>query len=249
MDLARYARQVALPDFSESDQYRLSTAAVLVIGAGGLGCPVIQQLAGSGVGQIDIIDGDQIEISNLPRQLLFRDQHIGQPKATIAAEQCRALNPRVLSTAYPVYLDQHYSASFFDPYDVLVDATDTFQARYLINDLAVAVGKTVVSGALFQYEGQVTTYNHKGGPTYRCLFPNESKVGFGCAISGVLNPLTNWIGSMMSMDILNVLLERETLSGCLVLADAKRLSIQKVRYQRDGQQIERARNNMKNQAL
>src|SRR5690349_2125076 len=164
----RYSRQILLPEIGTQGQERLAKAKVLVIGAGGLGCPVLQYLAAAGVGTLGIADGDIVEESNLQRQVLYTDSDTGRGKAAAAQEKIQAANPHIQVLAYPVAVTPDNILAMIAPYDIIVDGTDNFAARYLINDACVISGKPWVFGSIFRFEGQVAVFNYEDGPTYRC---------------------------------------------------------------------------------
>lgn len=200
----RYHRQLILKAFGEAGQQRLLDARVLVVGAGGLGCPVLQYLVGAGVGYIGVIDDDRVSLSNLHRQPLYSADDIGLPKASVAVEKMRALNPDICINAFPFRLTNTLCADLFPGYTLVIDGTDNFATRYMINDAAVLLGIPFVSGAVSQFEGQVMLLN--AGETarvnYRDLFPQPPQAGevLNCAEAGVLGPLPGVIGSMMAAE-------------------------------------------------
>jgi adenylyltransferase/sulfurtransferase len=170
-DLARYSRHLALREIGVAGQEKLKAAKVLVIGAGGLGSPSILYLAAAGVGTIGIVDFDKVDISNLQRQVLFDTADVGVPKAEAAAKRLRAINPDLNVIAHQVELRAHNVLDIFKDYDLILDGTDRFATRYLVNDASVLLGKPLVSAAIHRFEGQAFTYLPKRGPCYRCLFP------------------------------------------------------------------------------
>ncbi len=214
----RYQRQIILPELGEAGQLKLNEAKVLVIGAGGLGCPLLQYLVSAGVGIIGIVDGDIVEESNLARQILYTDQDLGKSKVEVAKAKLYKLNPYVEVDIYDQMLDWESGLAFFANYDIIVDGTDNYESRYLVNDLAVICNKPLVSGSVFRFEGQLSVFNYQGGPTYRCLFPDENKLGFGCTDTGVIGATTGIIGSMMAMEVMKIILDLpDVLSGKLLL--------------------------------
>ena len=192
----RYSRQIALAEIGESGQQKLQDARVLVIGAGGLGCPVLQNLAAAGVGSIGIVDGDVVEESNLHRQLLYSLKDCGKGKAITAAEAILELNPDVNVTVFGEFFNKQNAAKIVSDYQIIVDCTDTIAVRYLINDVAVAKNIPVVYASIYKFEGQVSVFNYKNGPSYRCLFPETEslKAVPNCVVSGVLGVLPNTLG-------------------------------------------------------
>lgn len=219
-ELNRYSRHIQLEKVGISGQKVLKQAKVLVIGAGGLGCPVLQYLTAAGIGTIGIVDHDVVEESNLQRQVLFNSLFIGKNKAIAAKEQLERLNPFIKLIAYPEKLNQNNAVALFNQYDIMVDATDDFDSRYLINDAALICNKPFVFGAVHQFEGQVSVFNFKGGPTYRCLFPKSLKsAGIpNCEEAGVLGVLPGILGTYQANEVLKVILGiGEVLTGKLLL--------------------------------
>ncbi len=218
----RYHRQIILPEIGVSGQKKLSESKVLVVGAGGLGCPVLQYITAAGIGTIGIIDFDVVETSNLHRQILYGESAVGKNKAIAAKERLADLNPDITINAYPQKLDTKNAISLFSQYDIIVDGTDNFSTRYLINDAVVLTNKPLVYGAIFKFEGQVAVFNYQNGPSYRCLFPNPPKAGSvpSCADIGVLGVLPGIIGSMQANEVMKIILGLGTvLSGELLTYD------------------------------
>lgn len=208
----RYQRQMILKGFGGNAQQKLLDAGVLIIGAGGLGCPVLQYLAGAGIGTIGIIDDDMVSLENLHRQTLYSTSDIGFLKAEIAAEKLRALNPDISITPYSVRLSQKNCLDIFPSYDIILDCTDNFSTRYMINDACVLLGKPLVSGAVSQYEGQVAIFNcpspvGEDPVNYRDLFPEPPKSGevMNCAEVGVLGALPGIIGSIQAGETIKLI--------------------------------------------
>ncbi len=208
----RYHRQMILPDFGLRAQQLLQASKVLVIGAGGLGCPALQYLVGAGVGHIGIVDGDQVSLSNLHRQTLFTTDDIGQNKAAMAAKKLSRLNPDINIEAIPVHLTNQHALDILDQFDIIVDGTDNFATRYMINDACVLLKKTLVYGAVSQYEGQVAVFNHllptgERSANYRDIFPEPPKEGtvLNCVDAGVLGVLPGIIGSMQAAEVIKLI--------------------------------------------
>lgn len=219
----RYNRHIILSEIGPKGQENLAAARVLVVGAGGLGCPVLQYLAAAGVGTIGIIDNDVVEESNLQRQILFGSASLGQNKAVAAKDRLTDLNNTIQINAYPEKLTFQNAMELFREYDIIVDGTDNFEARYLINDASVLSNKPVVFGAIHKFQGQVSVFNYNNGPTYRCVFPNkpgEPSVP-NCSEVGVLGVLPGIIGTLMANEVLKVILGLgKLLSGKLLCYDA-----------------------------
>ena len=222
--MSRYSRHIILDDIGITGQKKLNQAKVLVIGAGGLGCPVLQYLAAAGIGTIGIIDHDVIEESNLQRQTLYGNSSLGQHKAVVAKQRLLDLNNTITVNAFTEMLTHKNALSFFENYDIIVDGTDNFATRYLINDAAVLTNKPVVYGAIYKFEGQVSVFNYKNGPSYRCLFPNPPNKSDipNCSEVGVLGVLPGIIGCMQANEVLKIILDfKNVLSGQLYCYNSK----------------------------
>jgi sulfur-carrier protein adenylyltransferase/sulfurtransferase len=223
-EIHRYNRQLLLEGFGLEGQEKLKQARVLVIGAGGLGCPALIYLAAAGVGKLGIVDDDKIAVSNLHRQVLYTGADAGQFKAHTAAKKLREQNPFVEFHAHELRLNNQNALELFSSYDVIVDGSDNFATRYLVNDACVILDRPLVYGAISRFEGQVSVFNLKGkGPTYRCLFPSPPLPGtvLNCAEAGVLGVLPGIIGTLQASETIKIITGiGETLSGRLLLADA-----------------------------
>lgn len=207
-ELDRYARHIVLHDIGGPGQKRLKQARVLVIGAGGLGSPALIYLAAAGVGTIGIVDDDVVDNSNLQRQVIHRDADIGRPKVLSAADAMQAQNPKVTVNPYRRRLDEDIAADLFPAYDVILDGTDNFSTRYLVNRAAVAAGRPLVSGALGQWEGQISVFDPaRDAPCYRCIFPQAPapEQAPACSAAGVLGPLPGVIGTMMAVETIKLI--------------------------------------------
>lgn len=234
-EILRYQRHLTLPGFGEAAQLRLKSARVLMIGAGGLGCPVLQYLAAAGVGTLGIVDDDVVSGSNLQRQILFTDADVGQPKAVAAAARLKAMNPMVNCEVHAKRLTVDNALDLVGAYDLVIDGSDNFATRYLVNDACVLAGKPLVYGALYTFQGQASVFNYKGGPTYRCLFPEppDPKDAPNCAEIGVLGVLPGLIGVIQATEAIKVLCGiGQPLSGRLMLFDALEMRQQIVRFER-----------------
>ena len=207
----RYQRQLILKGFGAEAQQKLLSASVLVIGAGGLGCPVLQYLVAAGVGSIGIVDDDVVSLSNLHRQVLYNVQMIGKSKTTCAVEVLQQLNPQVQCIVYNERLTNKNASAILSAFDVVVDGSDNFATRYLVNDASVLLNKPLVYGAISQYEGQVAVFNvqqnNEHSANYRDLFPHPPKDGevLNCAEAGVLGVLPGIIGSMMANETIKLI--------------------------------------------
>ena len=232
----RYRRHLQLPEIGETGQARLHAARVLVVGAGGLGCPILQYLAAAGVGTLGLADADKVELTNLPRQILYGPDDVGHPKVDAAARALRRLNNLVHYTLHPVRVSLANVRELVAAYDVVVDGSDNFPTRYLLNDACVSLGRPLVSGAIYKFEGQVSVFNYQGGPTYRCLFPEPPSAAEApdCNTTGVLNVLPGLVGTVQATETLKVLLGLgEVLSGRLWLLDTLSFQTRTLRFQRD----------------
>jgi sulfur-carrier protein adenylyltransferase/sulfurtransferase len=222
--MTRYSRHIQLSEIGTSGQEKISNAKVLVVGAGGLGCPVLQYLAAAGVGNLGIIDFDVVEESNLQRQVLFGTSSLGMNKAIAAKLRLEDLNPTITLKAYPDVFTAENAISLCDQYDIIVDGSDNMATRYLINDVAILCDKPVVYGAIYKFEGQVSVFNYMDGPSYRCLFPTPPKNGSiaNCSDIGVLGVLPGIIGSMQANEVLKMILGlKGILSGKLLCYQAQ----------------------------
>lgn len=227
-ELKRYNRHIILPEFGMEGQEKLKAAKVLVIGAGGLGSPVLLYLTAAGVGTIGIVDFDVVDESNLQRQVLFSTQDIGKSKAETAVQKLSHQNPHIKFHIHNLKLAKENALGIFKEYDVIVDGSDNFPTRYLVNDACIITDKPLVFGSIFKFEGQVTVFNYKTkagerGPTYRCLFPEPPAEGEvpNCSEIGVLGVLPGMIGSMQANEAIKVFTGiGESLSGKLLIFDA-----------------------------
>lgn len=204
--MSRYIRQTCLAEFGLEGQNRLKEASVAVVGAGGMGCPVLQYLAAAGLGTIGIVDGDTVEESNLQRQVLFGTTTLGENKATAAAKYINNLNPHVAVEAYSFLLTRENASSILSRYDFVIDCSDNFETRYLIDESCEALKKAWIYGAIHRYEAQVAIFNYHGSPTYRQLFPKQSieKIP-DCADSGVLGVLPGLTGMLQATECIKLI--------------------------------------------
>lgn len=223
-ELERYTRHIVLRELGGPGQKKLKQARVLVIGAGGLGAPALQYLAAAGVGTIGIVDDDVVDAGNLQRQVIHKDDSIGMPKVFSAEAAMKALNPYTEVRPYNRRLDEASAAALVADYDLVLDGTDNFETRYLANRVAVAAGKPLVSGALSQWEGQLSVFDPaSGGPCYQCVFPEAPAAGLApsCAEAGVLGPLPGVIGAMMAVEAVKAITGAgQVLRGEMLIYDA-----------------------------
>ncbi|MBP4140802.1 HesA/MoeB/ThiF family protein [Flavobacterium sp. P4023] len=218
-DFLRYNRQTMLSEIGDEGQEKLKKSKVLVIGAGGLGCPVLQYIATAGVGTIGIVDFDKIEIHNLHRQILYTEEQIGFPKASTAKSVIEKLNPLITVLAFEEKITIENAVRIITDFDLVVDGSDNFKTRYLVNDTCVTLGKTLVYGSILGFEGQLAIFNHLGSKHLRDLFPeppNPKEVP-NCNMNGVLGTLSGIIGLMMAHETLKLIIGLPTLKNELVL--------------------------------
>lgn len=224
----RYSRNIALPEIGQQGQEALLDSSVLVIGAGGLGSPVILYLAAAGIGKIGIIDSDRVELSNLQRQILYSENSIGKSKAKEACISANALNPEISVIEYKERLNENNAAKFIYEYDIIADCSDNFTTRFLINDTCFALKKILVSGAVTGFNGQISTFKaHIGNsnPCYRCFCPSIPPEDLlpNCSSGGVLGSVTGVIGSIQATEIIKEILEIGTsLAGNIMIYDSLR---------------------------
>lgn len=237
--LERYARHIMLPEVGGEGQARLLRARVLVVGAGGLGSPLLLYLAAAGVGTLGVVDGDVVDLSNLQRQVIHDGGSLGRPKTDSAAARIHAINPDVTVEVHRTRLTAANALELIAGYDVVADGTDNFAARYLINDACFFTGRTLVSAAILRFEGQVSTFKPhlgEGHPCYRCLFPEPPPRGLvpTCAEGGVFGALAGAVGSFQAVEVLKEVLGiGDGLSGQLLLYDGLRATFRKIRVPRD----------------
>lgn len=215
-DFEKYKRQIVLNEVGIEGQLKIAKAKVLVIGAGGLSCPALQYLTAAGVGTIGIVDYDMVSLSNLHRQILYSPEDVNKPKAQIAAQKLKKLNPEITILAYEFKLDRTKALALIEKYDIVLDGSDSFSTRYLVNDACVILNKPFVFGAIYKFLGQVSVFNYQDGPTYRCAFPEQPEKNEipDCSTIGVLGSLTGIIGSMQANEVLKIILNHPSvLSG------------------------------------
>lgn len=230
--LLRYNRQILMPDFDIAGQEGLQAAAVLVVGLGGLGCPVSLYLAAAGVGTLILADGDVIELSNLQRQIAHGDADIGLNKAASAAASIAALNPEVKVQVEPRLLDAGSMGSLLAGVDLVVDASDNYPTRFELNRACIASGIPLISAAAVRDEGQLSVFDpHRGGPCYRCLYPSEGeRSALSCSESGVLAPVVGVLGSLQAMEAVKLLADYgEPLRGSVLMMDLRNMQIQRLK--------------------
>ena len=235
-ELLRYSRHLILPDVELEGQKRIRNARVLLVGAGGLGSPTALYLAAAGVGMLGIIDFDTVDLSNLQRQVLHGTSDVGRPKIDSARDRIVDLNPHVVVETHRVQLTSVNALEMLGGYDIIVDGTDNFPTRYLVNDACVMLGKPNVYGSIFRFEGQASVFSSGEGPCYRCLFPHPPPPGLvpSCAEGGVLGVLPGLVGTIQATETLKLILGvGDTLTGRLLLIDTLGMRFHTVRVPRD----------------
>lgn len=234
--MKRYERQIALPEIGILGQQKLTKAKVLIIGVGGLGCSVLQNLAAAGVGTIGIVDGDVVEETNLHRQFLFTLNDCGRNKVEVASEAVLKQNPAVEIISYSEYFTKQNCIDVVADFQIIVDCTDNIATRYLINDVTAVRGIPMVYASIHKFEGQLSVFNYKNGPTYRCLFPEDERLETisNCNDSGVLGVLPTFLGTMQANEVLKIILEMgQVLSGKLMLYNSLDNSFQSIEIQKN----------------
>ena len=237
----RYHRQIILPEIGDIGQQKLSNAKVLVIGAGGLGCAVLQNLAIAGVGTIGIVDGDTVDVSNLHRQVLYSSENIDQSKVNAALFTLKRINENINIETFNYFLDENFSENMIQKYDLIIDCTDNIATRYLINDLSIKNNKPIVYAAIHKFQGQVSVFNFQNGPSYRCLFPENKSELPTCETIGVLGVLPNIIGTFQANEALKIILNiGEVLSGKLLIYDSLSCESQIISFDKKQEEIDKA---------
>jgi molybdopterin-synthase adenylyltransferase len=242
-ELERYARHIVLRDIGGPGQQKLKQARVLVIGAGGLGAPVLMYLAAAGIGTLGIADDDTVTLSNLQRQVIFKTEDVGKPKADIAARAVAQLNPHVTATPHNLRVDARNALELIGQYDLVVDGSDNFATRYLMSDACSFARKPLITAALGVFDGSLTTIrahekdaSGKPNPTYRCLFPEPPPPGTvpACAEAGILGALPGVLGSLMALEVVREIVGfGEGLTGKLLMIDARDMRFETLRYDWD----------------
>jgi adenylyltransferase/sulfurtransferase len=235
-EINRYSRHLLLSEIGTEGQGKLKRAKVLVIGAGGLGCPVLLYLAAAGVGFTGIVDDDLVDESNLQRQILFTMEDVRRQKADVAAKKLKQQNPHINIKSHITRLSSANALEIISNYDLVIDGSDNFPTRYLVNDACVMLNKPLVFGSIFRFEGQVSVFNYRNGPTYRCLFPDPPGPGEvpNCSEVGVLGVLPGMIGTFMANEALKIILGiGNVLSGKLFVLDALSMNTQVVSFEKN----------------
>ncbi len=235
-EVQRYSRHLIMPEVGMEGQLKLKRARVLTIGTGGLGAPLGLYLAAAGVGHLGLVDFDVVDSSNLQRQVTFTTADVGKPKSEAAKARLSALNPAIEIVSYETRLTSDNALELFRDYDIIVDGTDNFPTRFLVNDACVLLGKPNVYGSIFRFEGQATVFGYPGGPCYRCLYPEPPPPGLvpSCAEGGVLGVLPGIVGSIQAMETIKLILGAgEPLVGRLLLFDALAMRFRELKLKRN----------------
>jgi len=235
-EILRYSRHLILPDVGMEGQRKLKGAKVAMVGTGGLGAPLGLYLAAAGIGKIGIVDFDVVDVTNLQRQVIHGTKDVGRPKIDSAAETMQDINPYLEIEKYETALSSDNALEIFGDYDVIVDGTDNFPTRYLVNDACVLLGKPNAYGSIFRFEGQATVFGHEDGPCYRCLYPEPPPPGLvpSCAEGGVLGILPAVIGSIQATEVVKLILGKgTTLSGRLLLYDAMNMKFRELKLRKN----------------
>lgn len=237
-EIMRYSRHLIMPEVALSGQEKLKAAKVLLIGAGGLGAPLGLYLAAAGVGTIGVVDSDVVDVTNLQRQVIYATSDIDRPKLEASAERLRDLNPHIKIVPYEVRLTSENALEIFKDYDIIIDGTDNFPTRYLVNDACVMLGKPNVYGSIFRFEGQISVFDATQGPCYRCLYPEPPPPGLvpSCAEGGVLGVLPGTVGVMQATEAVKLILGiGEPLIGRLLRYDALGMRFKEYKLRKDPQ--------------
>jgi len=236
-ELTRYSRQIFLPEIGKAGQEKLKQAKVLIVGAGGLGCPALQYLAAGGVGKLGIVDADVVEETNLQRQILYSTADLGKSKALIAARKIAELNPHIETEIIAVRLNRENADELFSDYDIAVDCSDNFETRYIVNDAAVESGKPFVYGGIYKFEGQVSVFNYQSGPDYRNAFPetHPATTELDCSLTGVIATLPGIIGLLQANEVIKIVTGiGRVCSGKILVVNALTLEFSEIKIKADG---------------
>ena len=235
-EIRRYGRHLIMPEVGMKGQKRLKAAKVLLVGAGGLGSPLCLYLAAAGIGRIGLVDFDQVDQSNLQRQVIYTVRDVGRPKLKAAKDRILELNPNVQVDSYETRLTSENALEVIRDYDLLVDGTDNFPTRYLVNDACVLLGKVNVYGSIFRFEGQISVFDAKIGPCYRCLYPEPPPPGMvpSCAEGGVLGILPGVVGTLQAVETIKIIIKKgESLTGRLLLFDALNMNFKELKLKKN----------------
>jgi sulfur-carrier protein adenylyltransferase/sulfurtransferase len=235
-EILRYSRHLIMPEVGMDGQLKIKQAKVLCVGTGGLGAPLGLYLAAAGVGRLGLVDFDVVDTTNLQRQVLFGNSDVGKPKILAAANRLRDLNPDIRIDTFETELTSENALEIFKDYDIIVDGTDNFPTRYLVNDACVLLGKPNVYGSIFRFDGQITVFGYPGGPCYRCLYPEPPPPGLvpSCAEGGVLGVLPGIVGTIQAAETLKLIIGKgEPLVGRLLLFDALGMKFRELKLRKN----------------
>ena len=235
-ELVRYGRHLALPEFGVEGQRRVKQAKVAVVGLGGLGSPAVLYLAAAGIGTLGLIDGDRVDLTNLQRQVLYDDEDIGASKVDVASRRLSRMNPAIAIVPHPVRLDSSNALEILSGFDIVVDGTDNFPTRYLVNDASVLLGIPSVHGSVLRFEGRVSLFGTDQGPCYRCLYPDPPPPGVvqDCQDAGVLGVMPGLIGVLQATEVIKWICGLgDSLAGRLLIVDGLSLHFQSFKIARD----------------
>ena len=235
-EILRYSRHLIMPEVGMEGQLKLKQAKVLLVGAGGLGAPLGLYLAAAGVGRLGLVDFDVVDFTNLQRQVTFSTSDVGRPKLEAARKRLSGLNPEIQIDTYETRLTSQNALEVLREYDIIVDGTDNFPTRYLVNDACILLGKPNVYGSIFRFEGQATIFGYPGGPCYRCLYPEPPPPGLvpSCAEGGVLGVLPGIVGAIQAMETIKLILGRgDALVGRLLLFDALAMRFRELKLRKN----------------
>ncbi|XOV92793.1 MAG: ThiF family adenylyltransferase [Bacteroidota bacterium] len=239
-ELERYQRQTDLQNVGKEGQKKLSQAKVLIIGIGGLGCPAAQYLVAAGIGNIGLMDHDKVSLSNLQRQILFGEKDLEKNKAICAQKKLQELNSHVNYSVFPEALTPENALNILKDFDLVIDGTDNFETKYLINDATLLLEKPMVFGSVYKFEGQLSTFNYQGGPSYRCIFPQHHTLDpNSCIDTGVIGILPGIVGTMQAMEAIKIILDiGEVYSGKMKIFNTLTNQEQIVSFDRNESEIQ-----------
>jgi adenylyltransferase/sulfurtransferase len=235
-EIRRYSRHILMPELGVEGQKKLKQASVLLVGLGGLGSPLAMYLAAAGIGRIGLVDNDIVDETNLQRQVIYSNDQVGKSKLTSAKERLEGINPYIQIDTYETFLTAENAFEICIPYDMIIDGTDNFSTRYLVNDVSVLLGKPNIHGSIFRFDGQVSVFDSKEGPCYRCLYPEPPPPGMvpSCAEGGVLGILPGIIGMIQATEAIKIALGKgDILKGRLLIYDALRMKFRELKLNKD----------------
>jgi adenylyltransferase/sulfurtransferase len=235
-EISRYSRHILMPEVGVTGQKKLKQASALIVGLGGLGSPLAMYLAAAGIGRLGLVDHDVVDKTNLQRQIIYSEDQVGQSKLTSARERLNGINPHIRIDSYETFLTAENAMEICKPYDMLIDGTDNFATRYLVNDVSVLLGKPNVHGSIFRFDGQVSVFDAKQGPCYRCMYPEPPPPGMvpSCAEGGVLGILPGIIGMIQATEAIKLALgQGDSLIGRLLIFDAMRMKFRELKLNKD----------------